>query len=180
MTAVAMDVLASIRRHGGDVKVIAPDCLKVRAPMDLLPDFVRQVRAVKPELIAALSAIASSSELADPAKAVPATDVHRWQRRFTAKTFQWLAGNRDWEGAKRLAWGDLQNEWHVKHGRRWPTWQCAGCDAPIGRLRALDLPDGNRVHFEPIDCLVMFGKRWRGAAIAALIELGLEPPSENY
>jgi len=177
MTAVALDVLASIRRHGGDVKMIAPDCLKVRAPMDLLPDFVRQVRAVKPELIAALSAMASSSEVAD--KAVPATDVRWWQRRFTAKTFQWLVGNRDWEGAKRLAWGDLQNEWHVKHGRRWPIWQCAGCGQLIGGLEAIDLPDGNRVHRDPIDCLIIFGKRWRAAASAALIEFGLQSPSDD-
>jgi hypothetical protein len=61
-------------------------------------------------------------------------------------------------------------------GKRWPTWQCAGCDAPIGGSQALNLPDGNRVHFEPIDCLIRFGERWRGDASAALIALGLEPP----
>src|SRR4029453_2663244 len=40
----------------------------------------------------------------------------------------------------------------------------------------LNLPDGNRVHFEPIDCLIRFGKRWRGAACEALVAFGLEPP----
>jgi hypothetical protein len=78
-----------------------------------------------------------------------------------------------------LAWGDLQNEWHRVHGLRWPASQCAGCDAPIGGLRTLDLPDGNRVHFEPIDCLINFGNRWRSAANTALIGLGLEPPHSD-
>jgi len=32
------------------------------------------------------------------------------------------------------------------------------------------------VHFEPIDCLIRFGKRWRGAACEALVAFGLEPP----
>jgi hypothetical protein len=32
------------------------------------------------------------------------------------------------------------------------------------------------VHFEPIDCLTRFGKRWRGEASEALVALGLEPP----
>ena len=48
--------------------------------------------------------------------------------------------------------------------------------APLGGSQALHLPDGNRVHFEPIDCLIRFGKRWRGEASEALIALGLEPP----
>ena len=56
--------------------------------------------------------------------------------------------------ANRLAWGDLENEWHHLHGNRWPSWQCAGCDAPIGGSQALNLPDGNRVHLDPIDCLI--------------------------
>jgi len=29
---------------------------------------------------------------------------------------------------------------------------------------AQDLPDGNRVHLEPIECLINFGRRWRGEA----------------
>jgi hypothetical protein len=99
-----------------------------------------------------------------------------WRERLAAKAVQWFVGDRDWDAAKRLAWGDLENEWHELHGRRWPSWQCAGCNAPLGGSQALDLPDGNRVHFEPIDCLIRFGKRWRGDASEALVALGLEPP----
>jgi hypothetical protein len=100
-----------------------------------------------------------------------------WRERFTAKAVQWSVGGRDWNAAKRLAWGDLENDWHYQHRKCCPSWQCAGCDAAIGGSQALNLPDGNRVHFEPIDCLIRFGKRWRGAACEALVALGLEPPS---
>ena len=103
-------------------------------------------------------------------------DAGWWRGRFTAKAVQWFVGDRDWEAAKRLAWGDLENDWHHQHGKRCPSLQCAGCGAPIGGSQALNLPDGNRVHFEPIDCLIRLGKRWRGAASEALVALGLEPP----
>jgi hypothetical protein len=73
----------------------------------------------------------------------------------------------------------LQNEWHFLHGKRSPSWQCAGCELPIGGAAVLDLPDGNRVHFEPIDCLIRFGRLWRRAADDALISSGLTPPEPS-
>jgi hypothetical protein len=106
-------------------------------------------------------------------------DAGWWRERFAAKSVQWFVGGRDWNAAKRLAWGDLENEWHDQHGKRCLSWQCAGCDAAIGDSQALNLPDGNRVHFEPIDCLIRFGKSWRGAACEALVAFGLEPPSPD-
>jgi hypothetical protein len=174
--SAANDVLAAIRGHGGDVKIIAPDRLKVLAPAAMLPDFVEQVRAVKLQLLAALSASAPNSQLTDEAEAKFPPDKFWWRNLYTARTFEWFLGDRDWEAAKRLAWGDLQNEWHDRHGKRWPHWHCAGCHAPIGGLVVLDLPDGNRVHFEPIECLIAFGKHWRVTADEALVAFGLEPP----
>ena len=106
-------------------------------------------------------------------------EANRWRERYTARTFEWCAGKRTWREARRLAWGDLQNEWHARQGKRWPAWQCAGCETPIGGLDALDLPEGIRVHFEPIDCLVRFGKRWRAEADAALVAFGLEMPADG-
>jgi hypothetical protein len=100
----------------------------------------------------------------------------RWRDLFATRTTNWFHGDRGWEAARRLGWGDVLNEWHQLHGRRWPPWQCAGCGALIGGSLALNLPDDNRVHFEPIDCLIRFGKCWRGAAREALVSLGLEPP----
>ena len=46
--------------------------------------------------------------------------------------------------------------------------------AALEERPTVSLVDG--VHFEPIDCLIRFGKRWRGAAREALVALGLEPP----
>ena len=45
--------------------------------------------------------------------------------------------------------------------------------AALEERPTVSLVDG--VHFEPIDCLIRFGERWRGDASAALIALGLEP-----
>ena len=98
-----------------------------------------------------------------------------WAERLTALTFEWFGGKREWEEARQLAWGNLQNEWWARHGRCWPRWQCAGCRQPISGAAAIDLPDGNRVHLESLDCLLRFGKRWRDDADAALAALFVEP-----
>jgi hypothetical protein len=156
----ALIVLSRARDAGLKVEAVG-DKLMVRGPKRA-EAVVKLLAQHKAEVLAALS---------------PSIIGARWWReRFTAKAVQWFLGDRNWEAAKRLAWGDLENEWHHQHGKRCPSWQCAGCDAPIGGSQALNLPDGNRVHFEPIDCLIRFGKRWRGAAREALVAFGLEPP----
>jgi hypothetical protein len=158
-----MDALIVLRRaRDAGLRVeAAGDELRVRGPKRA-EAVVKLLAEHKAEVLAVLS---------------PATINARWWReRFTTKAVQWTIGDRNWEAAKRLAWGDLENEWHYLHGKRWPSWQCAGCSAPLGGSQALNLPDGNRVHFEPIDCLIRFGKRWRGDASEALVALGLEPP----
>jgi len=99
-----------------------------------------------------------------------------WQEQFTVRTFEWFNGNRNWISARRVAWGDLQNEWHSLHGKRWPAGHCAGCEKPIIGLQTINMADGNSVHAEPIECLISFGRRWRDAADAALVNLGLVPP----
>lgn len=140
--------------------------LILRAGSKSVPaELVKRVHEAKAEVLAALSPEASAAL--------------RWQERFTVLTFAWGAGKRDWEAATRLAWGDLQNEWHKRYGRRWPSWQCAGCERPIGGLEAIDLPDNSRVHFEPIDCMLNYGVRWRGEAQQALLALGLRPPNSD-
>jgi hypothetical protein len=82
----------------------------------------------------------------------------------------------DRTAADRLAWGELQNRWHMAHGPRVPQHLCAGCRRPIGEAAALDLIDGNRVHDAAgHDCLIRWGERWRGAATRALVAMGLRP-----
>ena len=167
-----MDAVALLRRAqevGLRVEPIG-DKLLVRGPKRA-EAVVELLAAHKAEVLAAL-APASTSKCTDQDAAVAATEAGRWRDRLATRIVDWFQGDRGWEEARRLAWGDLENEWHELHGRRWPSWQCAGCNAPLGGSQALNLPDGNRVHFEPIDCLI----RWRGEASEALVALGLEPP----
>jgi hypothetical protein len=156
------DLLERLTEIGATVRP-AGDRLILRAGSKPVPaELVWRIHEAKAEILATLSPVE--------------TEARPWRERFTALTFAWSAGKRNWETARHIAWGHLQNEWHDLHGRRWPTWQCAGCGKVIGGVAAIDLPDGNRVHFEPIQCLIRFGRRWRGDADAALIGLGLTPP----
>jgi len=164
-----MGAIAALLRRAEDAGLrVQPlgDKLLVRGPRNA-EAVVKLLAAHKAEVLAALV----SDQPAEMAEA------RLWRGRFAGLVFAWSrGGDRDWDAARRLAWGDLQNEWHRLYGQRWPTWQCAGCDAPIGGLEAVTLPDGNRVHLNPIDCLIRFGRRWRGAADEAFVVLGLEPP----
>jgi hypothetical protein len=96
--------------------------------------------------------------------------------------FEERAAIREFEGgypraeAERLAWGNLENRWHLQYGERVPRDLCAGCRKPIGNADALDLIDGNRVHLAgDRGCLIRHGHRWRAVASRALAELGLRP-----
>jgi hypothetical protein len=152
------------------------DRLILRAGATPVPaELVNRLRRAKPQVIAALSQITRPVG-STPDGVVDSAEAHRWRDLFATRITDWFHGDRGWEEARRLAWGDVENEWHELHGRRWPPWQCAGCNAPLGGSEVLSLPDGNRVHFAPIACLFRFGKRWRGDASEALVALGLEPP----
>ena len=81
--------------------------------------------------------------------------------------------------AERLAWGELQNRWHMGHGERVPPHLCAGCRQPVAKAATLDLIDSCRVHDATgHDCLIRWGERWRGAATRALVAMGLRRPAD--
>lgn len=81
--------------------------------------------------------------------------------------------------ATGIAWGEMVNRWHRLHGEKVAEWTCAGCGALIGGREVLMLADSNRVHLDTLDCLLAYGRRWRGAATRALAAMGLEPPAEE-
>ena len=154
----------------------AGDRLILRAGATPVPaELVNRLRQAKSQVLATLSQVTPPVE-STPDGVADSAEARRWCDLFATRITDWFRGDRGWEEARQLAWGDVENEWHELHGRRWPSWQCAGCNAPLDGSQALNLPDGNRVHFEPIDCLICFGKRWRGDASEALVALGLEPP----
>jgi hypothetical protein len=80
--------------------------------------------------------------------------------------------------AELLAWGEIENRWHLQHGERVPRDLCAGCRKPISNAEALDLIDGARVHLaNSNECLIRHGERWRAVATRALKAMGLRPPA---
>lgn len=199
MTADAANLLAEIRRSGGDVRLVGCDRLKLVAPTTLLPEFAERVRAAKPTLLAALAdtgqkasaaqeggggvfnpwrngataqhlTAASSSDHAIPTPAADCCARHREALAY------WSAFRLASEAA-RLAWGEIELHWHMHYGERLPPDLCGGCRRPIGGAEALCLADDSRVHLDDLGCLIQYGTRWRAAATAALRKMGLTPPA---
>ena len=136
--------------------------LIVRAGARPVPrELVRRLREAKVEVLATLS---------------PAW----WHRQFVVRTIdRELRGARSRDDAARLAWGELECRWHRLFGAHMPEGQCAGCGEPIGGRAALSMGEGNRAHLDDahgLECVIAYGKRWRGVATAALQAMGLVPP----
>ena len=167
----AADVLDAARAAGLSLVVDGADlALKSLGPP--APDVLDLLRVHKAEIIAALTA-------ASPAKQEPDDAGIDWRGWYEER-----AAIRGFDGrytrveAERLAWGELENTWHLRHGERVPRDLCAGCRKPIGNAEALDLIDGNRVHHDRAnECLIRHANRWRAAAGRGLAELGLQPPA---
>lgn len=152
-------VLAEVGAAGGWIEARG-DRLRLMARGPLAPDLVERVRAAKPALLAIFA------ERAD------------WHHRHREALAYHCALYPKSEAAA-LAWSEMQNRWHRLHGERVSAWQCAGCGAPIGGREALTLSDGNGVHLDTLDCLLAYGRRWRGAATRALAAMGLQPPPDD-
>src|SRR5947209_3289984 len=152
-----MDFLRLLRRaHQAGLAVsVAGDRVTVRGPKQAEP-LVRLLAEHKGKIIEAL------------------TDSASWPTRYEQALTHWSLLHTADE-AKRLAWGEMQTRWHRLHGSRSPEGQCAGCGEPIGSQTALSQGDGNRVHFDEsrgFDCLIAYGKKWRGAATRGLFAVG--------
>jgi hypothetical protein len=150
---------------------VSGDKLSVTAPSPLAPELVQELRRSKVEILRLLATEAGRGH-------PPPANAAWWRRHFTIRTLHWgLSARWTKDEAERLAYGELLDEWRKPQGRRWPVWQCAGCDEPIGGLSALLLADENRVHFdEERECLIRFGGRAGGEAVAGLQALGIDPP----
>jgi len=161
--------------------VVEPDGdrLVLRAgPTPIPGELVSDLRRAKSEVLARLNSPEYAAKGIDTRAVGDGSDPAWWRRHFTIRTLHWgLSGKWVKVEVEGLAYGELLDEWRRSQGRRWPAWQCAGCDEPIGSLSALLLADETRVHFdEERQCLIRFGRRWRGEAAAGLRALGLDPP----
>jgi hypothetical protein len=94
-----------------------------------------------------------------------------YQRRMAAKA------GRPAPHALVLAYGHLILAWHDRHGARPNPEACAGCGVVFtGAPGAVEkLADGAHVHTGN-ECIVTYGGRWRRAAAAGLLRLGIYPP----
>jgi hypothetical protein len=161
-----MDGLTLLRRahHAGLAVVAEGDKLVIRGPKRAEP-VVRLLIEHKPDVLAALAATEQGSQ--------------QWRDRYAVRISHWFSrGHWPRQEAEALAYAELMNEWHTCNGLRCPQSQCAGCGEPIAGRTALTLSDNNCVHLDGFDCLLLYGQLWRGAAIAALRRLGLDPPPE--
>jgi hypothetical protein len=111
-----------------------------------------------------------------------ATEAEYWRDFFDER-----AAHREFDGghsrveAEELAFGEMLLEWHHRHGARPDPKRCAGCGDDMSSEGGLVLSDGARVHFDAVrgvDCIIGYGEKWRGAAVAAVRDLGFDPPPE--
>jgi hypothetical protein len=149
--------------------------LVVRGPKSAAP-VVRQLADVKAEVLAAL---VRDEQLRGGAKPLTVT---WWRDRFAARIAHWsLNGRRPWQEAERLAFNHMILDWHRLHGARPELGRCAGCGDEIPNDVGFRVDrNGSRVHFDGIrrdDCIIAYGQKWRGAAVAALQALGVNPPA---
>jgi hypothetical protein len=173
-------ILLNRAREAGLAVAAEGDKLVIRGPRRA-ESLARLLIEHKPEVLAALAPVMPPPDLrVDGFDPVDGSDPAWWRRHFKIRTIHWaLSGRRRKGEAERLAYGELLDEWRKLHGPRWPTWQCAGCNEPIGGLSALLLPDEYRVHFDAErECLIRFGRRWRSEAVAAKVtrHIPLSPP----
>jgi hypothetical protein len=101
----------------------------------------------------------------------------RYEERAAIRQFD---GGYSKEQAERLAWGEVAGIWYRQHGQRVPAATCAGCGKPISGRPVLLLPHGERAHADDNSrCSVAYGHRWKTAAAAALVVIGIPTPEES-
>jgi len=172
MTSSVAELLGRLAEIGAEVRP-AGDRLIVRAGAKPVPaDLVRRLRQTKAEVMAALEV---------PHADVRSDDAAWWKRQFAIRVIErQLGGERPHDEAARLAFGDLINEWHRRHGSCLEEDCCAGCGDELPSEAGLIVDRGGiRIHFDAVrgfDCLVAYGQRWRSEAVTALEAMGLDAP----
>jgi hypothetical protein len=172
------ELLDRLTQLGASVRP-AGDRLILRAGAMTVPaELVRSLREAKSEVLEALAAVEYAGRCAASDKRPASSNEMFWRDRYAARVGHWVRDNRRPEEAEDLAYGEMVDQWRERYDQRSPAWQCAGCNEPIAGLPALQLADENRVHFDEYrQCLIRFGRRWRGEAVDGLRGLGLEPPA---
>src|SRR3954464_5833766 len=170
MNTDVTDLLDRLAEIGAKVRP-AGDRLIVRAGANPVPaELVRELRRTKAEVLAALEP--QQRQAGNPEVE---NDPSWWWQEYRVRTLKWqLCGRRAYDEAQQLAYGELINEWHHRHAQA-DVRCCAGCGDTLPADVGLVVDQGGvRVHFDPVrgfDCLIAYGRRWRGKAVAALAGL---------
>ena len=177
---LSCDTVDTMRHSAGAGFIVSQSVQNVPAPGEPAPTF-------DPALGSGASEPSTSSPgepvgadgATEAAPSAASNDPTFWRDLHAGRTaIRQYDGSYTRDQGEHLAWGELQNRWHMEHGERVPRQLCAGCWRPIGN-QALELIDGCRVHSDGYDCLIRWGERWRGAATRALVEMGLRPPTSG-
>jgi len=179
MMSATRELLDRFAEIGATVRPAGRDQLIVRAGANPVPaELVQRLRQAKTEVLAALAPTGHA-----PEKLNRSASASSWWRHYLIiRTIdRELVGYRPHREAERLAFGDMILEWHRRHGGRPNPHRCAGCGDELPEFSGLVVDrDGVRVHFDAArrdDCIIAYGQKWRGAAVAALQALGLDPPA---
>lgn len=92
----------------------------------------------------------------------------------------WRARGLSAREAARLVWAEAESAWHLRHHPAADPDRCAGCGEWMLDGPGMRLLDGAVIHFgnpDRLDCLLLYGETWRGAASAGLVALGLRKPA---
>jgi len=168
-----MDGLTLLNRaHAAGLDVAADgDRLVIRGPRSA-EAVARLLIEHKPEVLAALIPAGQNVVADHPAW---------WRDRYATRIAHWFHSGRRWHEAELVAFSEVMLEWHRRRGTRADPRRCAGCGDELSSYVGLLVDrEGVRVHFDAVrrvDCIIAYGQKWRGAAAAGLVALGLDPPS---
>lgn len=111
---------------------------------------------------------------------VPAgDDLPAWHAWMTRRYADWRRRGFSQAEARRIAWGEAELKWHLRHGPPPDPDRCAGCGERIMAGDGMPLLDGAVVHIgdpEAVECLAIYGAQYRSSASVALMDLGLRRP----
>jgi hypothetical protein len=175
--SAAHNLLDRLTEIGATVMPANGGRLILRAgPRPVPGELVRQLRETKTEIIALIALRGARDD--DPQRS---TGGAWWRDRFTARIAHWsLDGQRPWQEAERLAFGEMILDWNRLHGARPEPGRCAGCGDEMANDVGFGVDsNGTCVHFGGVrrdDCIIAYGQKWRSAAIAGLRALGVDPP----
>ena len=162
-------ILLRAAQAAGATFAVSGDRLQVSAPRPLPRDLVEELRREKKALIRLLAASDRPTVENDTPGA--------WFEFFHRRAVWWMSARHEPPAAARLAFGDCLTEWDRHHLRKHDPAICAGCGDPLGHDNALDLGRGTWVHLDRgFACLTCYGAAWRGAAVAGLRKVGVDPP----